>query len=212
MAINLTHIQILTAKICHDLAGAMGAVTNGVEYMETPNAEMRSKALELIKTSSEMSISKLIFLRTAFGMSKNQGEANLEELRQIIANYFNYSKTIIDFHEKYLHQKEVYISVDVGRIILCLAYHAFQSLIQGGSVVVKINKVKNGEIKITALGNNIKIDNNKNEVLKGNLADHLIDTNNIYAFYTSEIIKAANLNLEISNDEKYLEYKLIMDK
>ncbi len=61
--------EMLCARVCHDLAGAVGAVTAGAELMneEDPASRMAAEALDLMTGSAASLAARLRFLRLALG-------------------------------------------------------------------------------------------------------------------------------------------------
>ncbi len=76
---------ILCTRICHDLVGPVGAMSNGVEVLaEEDDPEMQHQAVELLGHSAEQASRRLRFYRMAFGMAKAQAEEMaLDEAREV---------------------------------------------------------------------------------------------------------------------------------
>ena len=67
---------LISSKICHDLAGQIGAINNGLELLEEENDEdTRYYALELIQNSAKAAWAQLDFNRLAFGVASSIGAA-----------------------------------------------------------------------------------------------------------------------------------------
>jgi len=65
---------LISSKICHDLAGQIGAINNGLELLEEENDEdTRYYAFELIQNSARAAWAQLDFHRLAFGASSSLG-------------------------------------------------------------------------------------------------------------------------------------------
>ena len=60
--------QLLCTRLCHDLAGPVGAVAAGVELAGGDPAQVDEETLSLIGSSSGAASRKLKFLRTALGI------------------------------------------------------------------------------------------------------------------------------------------------
>ena len=71
---DTTLAALISSKICHDLAGQIGAINNGLELLEEENDEdTRYYALELIHNSAKAAWAQLDFNRLAFGVSSGLG-------------------------------------------------------------------------------------------------------------------------------------------
>ena len=54
--------ELLCARFSHDLAGPIGAINNGVEFLSEENSVIKEQAIDLIKTSAVQAVSRLQFL------------------------------------------------------------------------------------------------------------------------------------------------------
>lgn len=194
--------QFIATKLCHDLAGTLGAIGSGLDFITSKNDEMRTKALDLARTSSEQSISRLVFFRQTYGIAKHQGEANLDEIKKAANDYLKSTKVSLNFHEKYFHMQDIFISANVGKVLLCLIHHAYLSLIHGGEVTVTVDKDdKNTNIIIMAEGRSPKIDKEKLAILNGEL-DLEITINNCISYFARNFSRYLNLGIKADDSEK----------
>ena len=79
--------ELLCARLCHDLAGAIGAIGTGVEILtdEDGGKEFAADALVLLEGSAVAAVNRLKFLRVALG---NGGTTmSTEQLRQLVADF-----------------------------------------------------------------------------------------------------------------------------
>ena len=59
---------LISSRICHDLTGPVGAVSNGVELLsEEHDAAMKKQSLELLSFSAAETSRRLQFYRLCFG-------------------------------------------------------------------------------------------------------------------------------------------------
>lgn len=68
---DLELAQLLCTRLCHDLAGPIGAVAAGVELIGDDPAMADAETIGLIGDSSSAASRKLKFLRAALGLSQN---------------------------------------------------------------------------------------------------------------------------------------------
>ncbi|HEX6958975.1 MAG TPA: histidine phosphotransferase family protein [Ferrovibrio sp.] len=87
---ELDLIALICSRLCHDLAGSIGAVNNGVELLaEESDAAMREEAFGLIAQSAQDAARRLAFFRLALGASGDIGEPMaFTELSRVAQNYF----------------------------------------------------------------------------------------------------------------------------
>jgi len=80
--------QLLATRLCHDLAGPVGAVAAGVELVGDDPSLVDQETLSLIAASSAAASRKLKLLRTAFGTTAQSSPAALIELEGAARGYF----------------------------------------------------------------------------------------------------------------------------
>jgi len=83
---SLTLVQLLCTRLCHDLAGPVGAVAAGVELAGGDPSQVDEETLGLIGSSSAAASRKLKFLRAALGVPA-AGAAAVSGLRPLIEGY-----------------------------------------------------------------------------------------------------------------------------
>ena len=195
---NLEMSQYLCAKLCHDLSGVLGAINSGSEFLDLDNTNMRERAVELVKSSAEEAVNRLMFIRNAYGIAKIDGEADLASIRKLTTDYLKQTKVNLDFHEKYFHIPGCYVSTNTGKLILCLIQYAYYSLIHGGTIKVKIeNKDGKTIVIISALGEKLKSDELKYSIIKGDASDIPISSSNVTAFYINLLKNYLNHTIDI---------------
>ncbi len=65
--IDLRVIELLAARLCHDLIGPVAAIGNGVELLAEDDAEFRGDAVALVGDSARQATKRLQFYRFAYG-------------------------------------------------------------------------------------------------------------------------------------------------
>jgi len=85
MTDTLALTQALCTRLCHDLAGPVGAVAAGVELVGGDPAQVDAETLQLIAGSSAAAAQKLKFLRIALGLPGSA--AALAELPGVARGY-----------------------------------------------------------------------------------------------------------------------------
>jgi histidine phosphotransferase ChpT len=60
-------LELICARLCHDLVGPVSAISNGVELVTEFGEDMRGEALALIAQSASEASHRLQFFRVAFG-------------------------------------------------------------------------------------------------------------------------------------------------
>jgi histidine phosphotransferase ChpT len=87
MADDVQLAQLIATRLCHDLAGPVGAVAAGVELVGDDPAAADAETLALIGASSAAASRKLKFLRTAFGTPATASLGALADAQAAVAGY-----------------------------------------------------------------------------------------------------------------------------
>ncbi len=87
-------VALICSRLCHDLAGSIGAVNNGVELLaEETDAAMREEAIGLIAQSASDAARRLSFFRLALGASGSMTEPMAYgEFTRVAKAYFDDGK------------------------------------------------------------------------------------------------------------------------
>lgn len=85
---------LLCSRVCHDVVGSVGAISNGLEVLdEEKDAEMREIAGSLVRKSAAQASAKLTFSRIAFGAAGSVGaEIDLDDAREKADLLLNFEK------------------------------------------------------------------------------------------------------------------------
>lgn len=87
---QLESLALICSRICHDLAGSIGAVSNGAELLaEETDAAIREEAIRLIAQAANDAARRLAFFRLALGASGGLDDAMAgADLQRVAADYF----------------------------------------------------------------------------------------------------------------------------
>lgn len=79
-----TLLELLSSRICHDLVSPVGAVNNGIEFMEDSGDDKGSikQAIELISHSAQSAASRLQVFRIAYGAGGRDTNIKPEDIQR----------------------------------------------------------------------------------------------------------------------------------
>ncbi len=77
-------LELLASRICHDIISPVGAINNGIEFMEDAGDDMESlkQASELIAHSAQAAASRLQAFRIAYGAGGRDGNIKPEDVQK----------------------------------------------------------------------------------------------------------------------------------
>ncbi len=184
---ELRMAELLCTRLCHDLTGPIGAVNNGVEFLnEEDNGGMQGQAIELITSSAFSAVTRLQFFRMAYGNVKDQGEANLAEKQKIAADFFTGSKITLDWPDNHTDASGVSISLKMSRLIYNVLILTGGTLIRGGTIAVRISQNAEGErqVMFNASGPGLKWDEETQRILAGQFTVEELTPKNVQLYLT----------------------------
>lgn len=194
---SMKFTELLCAKFCHDLAGPIGAINNGMDFLHSDNLQMQEKAIELVNMSSKQAIHRLTFLRQAFGFLQNNSETDTSTLKTLITNFFYTSKVQVTF---FIDKEIEKLDRNILKIVLNLAMIASTAIMYNGSLNINISKDDKNYllIKIEGMGSANKIEHELLNTLNGEKTIETT-TRNVQYFYTKQIADSIDYKFSISN-------------
>jgi histidine phosphotransferase ChpT len=125
-------VALICSRLCHDLAGSIGAVNNGIELLaEEADAAMRDEATGLIAQSGADAARRLAFFRLALGAAGNLDEPMaLTEFVRVARDYFAGGKVAASLPGEAVG----ILPKPLGKALLLLLSLAAQALVRGGTL------------------------------------------------------------------------------
>lgn len=77
-------LQLMASKICHDLISPIGAIGNGIEFMQEMGPDAFDDATTLIEHSASQASGKLQAYRIAYGAGGADGHITVEDVKAAI--------------------------------------------------------------------------------------------------------------------------------
>lgn len=187
--------ELLCAKFCHDLAGPIGAINNGIDFLDAHNEEMRKKAIDLVQVSSIQSMSKIAFFRQAYGFIPTNSELNFSSIKTLINNFVHGGGVSIEFldHPSVLDSK-------VAKLLLNALLIVSGIIMYNGKISIKVsNKGSSKKIEIVGISSIYKVEQELINILK-NRSESSMTTRNVQHFYTSYLAKVNMYDVDITEE------------
>ena len=161
--------SLISARICHDLANPIGAISNGMELMELSGAE-RTPEFDLTADSVQNANAKLNFFRIAFGPA-TAGELSPPEIIRTLDEVFNSTRTQINW--------QITDSVDrndAKRLFLLLQCLS-SALPRGGAITASRT---GNQTTLTAVGDRVQCDGTSWEGLATNTPNQKLKASDVH--------------------------------
>ncbi len=82
VSISAAVLELLASRICHDLISPVGAVNNGVEFLEEMGADAGAEAIQLIAHSARQASVRLQAFRICYGTGGRDGNLKPEDIKK----------------------------------------------------------------------------------------------------------------------------------
>lgn len=174
MASEMIVAELLCTRLCHDITGPIGAVSNGVEFLAEEEADMQGQAIELIRSSAQEAVARLQFYRYAYGKINDQEESLLEDKKKLVADFFSGGRITLDWQEYSESGGRVTLSGAMTRILFNMLIIASATLLKGGKLSIHVECGADGrKMEVAATGPMIKWENDMKLALEGKMTDAL---------------------------------------
>ena len=130
-SLDLDLAALLSARLCHDLAGPVGAVNNGAELLAEGGAESMEDARELISNCAGQAVRRLRFFRLAYG--SHHGSMDWAGALDTGAAMLADSKVEFAWHGSYDNAEERALA-GAGKLALNMVLLAANALPRGGQL------------------------------------------------------------------------------
>lgn len=203
MAKDVSLAELVAVRICHDLSGSIGAISNGIElFNESEDASLKNQSMNLVEISSKDAISKVIFFRHAYGSAGNS-ETDFSKLKEFSNKFLEQRsiKTIWDTHDTSEKISSVFAKIISNMILM-----AANAIIGAGELIVETSANEN--VKITANAKMIKISEESVSMVQGKNIDTDLNVKNIQPYLTYRLANDMGKNLFISANNSKLEILL----
>jgi histidine phosphotransferase ChpT len=129
-SLDIRVLELLIARLCHELAGPISAVVNGVELMSEDDPVFVANAVRLVGASARTASRRLQFYRFAYGPLPGDGTSP-QIGRELAQKYFETGNTRCDWPAAETH------SLAWQRLACVLMVLAAEALPRGGTVRVR---------------------------------------------------------------------------
>jgi histidine phosphotransferase ChpT len=185
----------MSSRICHDLVGPVGAISNGLELLEEETDEdTRAYAQEVIVSSAQAAWTRLEFARLAFGASSGMGQAvDVGQAERIARGYVEEGRHRLDWDSP----DDMKLDKTHARLLMVMLAIALPALPVGGDIIVDITgEASTPTLAVRCAGRNVRIPDRVTEILSGESLDE-IDPRSILIYYAGRLADELGMTIEV---------------
>ncbi len=195
--IDLRVAELLASRLCHDLVGPIGAVSNGMELLEDEDLGMSDDAIQLAANSARQAANLLRFYRLAYGMAGARIGAGLGDLQEVAAGYLATSKATLDWAIRLTPEN---LPEGLGKLLLNMIVLAGETLPRGGTLSVAVLDGPAGlEAAVTASGTGAKLREEAQSALVDDVVIDELTPRNVQGYFTRLLAQRMGSDLMIDS-------------
>ncbi len=133
--VDLSIVELLCSRLCHDMVGPVGAATNGIELLREVSAGHHDDIIDMTDASARTAWRRLEFFRVAFGSAGGREGWGTNELRQLAQNMLHDSKVRLDWENTPALTE---LEGRGGKLVLNLVLLLAEAMPRGGDLAVRL--------------------------------------------------------------------------
>ena len=186
--------EFMSAKFCHDMAGPVGAINNGLDFLADDDLEMRTKALELVNLSSKQAISRVTFFRQAYGCVYDGSDSNIDSIKALVSTYIEGQSMNVTFGQNTSQLLPNSVSkLLLNMILICSAITMYK-----GDVHIDVSTdLQASKLTFACEAKIIKTTDELKGILKGAVDSKEMTTRNVQYFYTYYLIRELGYSIDV---------------
>lgn len=193
-------LELLASRICHDLISPVGAINNGVEFMQDMGPEAGDDALELISYSASQAAAKLQAFRIAYGAGGRDPNMKPEDIQKAFSGLVTAEGKISQSWDPFGPLGPKPLPLGFCKMLMCSMMLAMETLPKGGTIYVKPGEGR--QTLIIAEGTGAMVRDNVDEALKAEIAVEDLDPRLVHPYAIGVIAGNYGFSLKLQSKEE----------
>jgi histidine phosphotransferase ChpT len=181
-------LELLTARLCHELSAPIAAINNGVELLaqedSDPGSSFAHGAVALIGDSAHRAGSRLQFYRFAYGFGRSRTVAGPAP-HELAVSFFDASRIVCDYSDNVRR-----LSLDVQKLACNLLSVGAETLPRGGQLILT-----DGPLTLEAIGEAAELSPDTRTALMLTMPIGVLTSRTVQAFFTGLLARALGYRL-----------------
>ena len=188
--IELRVLELLNARLCHELISPVGAINNGVELLDDEDPDFIRDAIKLIGQSARKAGQKLQFYRFAYGTAaaSGSGASGASSGRELTLGLLEGGKVGCDWSAEAAALPVLWQRLACNMVVL-----AAEALPRGGEITVR--PVGAAGVEVAASGDSINVAPELRMALDPAIAVAELTSRSVHAYFTARL--AADLGSKL---------------
>lgn len=194
-----TLLELLSSRICHDLVSPVGAINNGIEFMEDAgdDPETIKQATDLIAHSASSAAARLQVFRIAYGAGGRDGNIKPEDIQKAFGALIRTDGKVRQSWDPFGP-----LGIDpkqrgFAKLLMCTLVLAMECLPKGGTVFVDAGEDK--ETLVKAEGPDATVRENVEAALERTLDPETLDPRLVHPYTVGLIAETYGFKVSLNS-------------
>lgn len=175
-------LELLNARLCHELVSPVGAINNGIELLDDGDPDFSRDAIQLIGQSARKAGQRLQFYRFAYGTSTSASGSTAGSGRDLAIGLLEGGKARCDWSPDTAGW-----SVDWQRLACNILVLAAEALPRGGVILIRPLPAGASGIEVAAEGESVNLSPELRSALDPTVAVAQLTSRTIHAYFTARL-------------------------
>ncbi|CAH58389.1 hypothetical protein FDZ58_03690 [Ehrlichia ruminantium] len=203
----LSNIELISARLLHDLAGSVGAIVNYIECLGDDES-LSGSMMPLLSDASNDVMNKFKLLKQAYSISDDNGDFNSTKCN--IENYLTRKKVILEWNVN-VQIFDAELIEKINKLLTNMVMVLMLFVINGNRVKIMLSSMSDGHLLIEVIANAqiIEMHESIKSILNGDITSVELTTRNVQVSFLMLLI--SNYNARIAYDVQQTVFKFIVD-
>ena len=175
----LLNVELVSARLLHDLAGSVGAIVNYIECL-SDDENLSEDMVPLLSDAANDVMNKFKLLKQAYSISDDNGDFNSTKYN--IESYLKRKKVVLEWDVN-VQVFDVELVEKINKLLANTVMILMLFMINGSQVKILLSKSNTGDLLIETIAHAQKIEIHESikNILDKNMTDIELTTKNIQA-------------------------------
>ncbi|MGN7618621.1 MAG: histidine phosphotransferase family protein [Ehrlichia sp.] len=204
----LSSVELVSARLLHDLAGSVGAIVNYIECL-SDDENLSEDMIPLLSDAANDVISKFKLLKQAYSISDDNGDFNSTKCN--IESYLKGKKVILEWDIN-IQIFDVELVEKINKLLANTVMVLMLFMISGSKVKVILSKTETGDLLIETVAHAQKVEMHESikNILDKNLTDTELTTKNIQARFLMLLLDNYNAKMTYNIQESFFNLSICL--
>jgi histidine phosphotransferase ChpT len=187
-ALDMRVVELLAARLCHELVSPVAAINNGVELLGEEEADFVRDAVDLIGQSARRAGKRLQFYRFAYGTAGGSGP----DPKDLALGLMEGSKVVCDWSAEAQTLPRDWQKLACNMVVL-----AAEALPRGGTVSVRPLRGSTSGVEVEATGEAVNVTPELRAAIAAQASVDDLTSRTVHGYFTARLAQSAGASLRI---------------